>query len=152
MKKKDKAIVALLVVLIVALFIGGQYKSNRDEFTKERWENYQGNSRQIILKDFVDRTNVTGLTKDEIVEMLGAADDEAETFMIYFLGVPRGLFGTKPGGEDEFLYFHFEDGKVSQLEKVVTLGLPKESIYCTLGDIPDDGKFYPTGSEGGEAK
>ena len=97
LKKKDTIIAVLLVILIVILFVGGQYKSNREEFTKERWENYTGNSRQTILGDFVDRTSVAGLTKAEITEMLGTADDEAEDFMIYFLGMPRGLFGTKAG-------------------------------------------------------
>ena len=91
LKKKDTIIAVLLVILIVILFVGGQYKSNREEFTKERWENYTGNSRQTILGDFVDRASVAGLTKAEITEMLGTADDEAEDFMIYFLGMPRGL-------------------------------------------------------------
>lgn len=150
MKKKDTIIAALLVVLIVVLFIGGQYKANREEFTKERWEDYTGNSRQTILDDFIDRTNVAGLTKAELTEMLGAADDEAEDFMVYFLGMPRGLFGTKPEGEDEFLLFHFTDGKVSQLEKVTLAGLPKESSYRATAPLPEDGVIRPSGSQPGE--
>lgn len=153
MKKKDTAIAVLLVILIVVLFIGGQYKANREEFTKERWENYTGNSRQVILNDFVDRTNVAGLTKAEITEMLGAADDEGADFMVYFLGMPRGLFGTKIEGEDEFLLFRFTDGNVSQLEKVTLTGLPMESSY--RDSVPEDGIIRPSGSEpaeGGDAQ
>lgn len=149
LKKKDKAIAALLVVLIVALFFAGQYKSNREEFTKERWEAYVGNSRQMILDSFIDRTNVGGLTHAGVEELLGAADETAEEYMIYFLGMPRGLFGTKIEGEDEFLYFHFEDGEVVQLEKVTQAGLPKESGYRVVMEEapPEDGKFYPSGGK-----
>ena len=148
LKKKDTIIAVLLVILIVILFVGGQYKSNREEFIKERWENYTGNSRQTILGDFVDRTSVAGLTKAEITEMLGTADDEAEDFMIYFLGMPRGLFGTKAEGEDEFLLFRFTDGKVSQLEKVTLAGLPKESSYRISFSPPsEDGIIRPNGSQ-----
>ncbi len=148
LKKKDTIIAVLLVILIVILFVGGQYKSNREEFTKERWENYTGNSRQTILGDFVDRASVAGLTKAEITEMLGTADDEAEDFMIYFLGMPRGLFGTKAEGEDEFLLFRFTDGKVSQLEKVTLAGLPKGSSYRISFSPPsEDGIIRPNGSQ-----
>lgn len=152
MQKKDMMIAIMLVILIVVLFVGGQYKSNREEFTKERWENYEGNSRQTILNDFVDRTNVAGLTTAEIEEMLGAPDDAPEGYMIYFLGMPRGLFGTKIEGADEFLLFHFKDGKVSQLEKVTAESLPFESSYRSGGaSLPDNGVFYP-GGEGGSAQ
>lgn len=149
MKEKDKIIAILLGVLIIVLFVGGQYKSNREAFTKERWENYQGNSRQTILDSFIDRTNVGGLTKEEITEMLGVADEETEENLIYFLGRPRGLFGTKADSEDEFLLFTFEDGKVSQLEKVVAAELPKGNTYKPEAEPPSDGKFYPSGSKGG---
>lgn len=152
MQKKDTMIATMLVILIVVLFVGGQYKSNREKFTKERWENYEGNSRQTILADFVDRTNVAGLTEAEIEDMLGAPDDAPEGYMVYFLGMPRGLFGTKIEGTDEFLLFYFDDGKVSQLEKVTAENLPLESVYRSGGAaLPDDGVFYP-GGEGGDAQ
>ncbi len=68
--------------------------------------------------------------------------------MIYFLGIPRGLFGTKAEGEDEFLLFRFTDGKVSQLEKVTLAGLPKESSYRISFSPPsEDGIIRPNGSQ-----
>ena len=79
MKTKDKFIVVLLIALALALLIGGRMRANHQEFTKEKWENYTGNSRQLILDSFVDRTTVKGLTKDGVKELLTVGQEHWKT-------------------------------------------------------------------------
>lgn len=148
MKTKDKFIVVLLIALALALLIGGRMRANHQEFTKEKWENYTGNSRQLILDSFVDRTTVKGLTKDGVKELLGEPDEETENFMTYFLGMPRGFFGTKAEGEDEYLLFSFTDEKVSKLEKLGESFLPKESKFREIPQIGEGNVLYPEGKGG----
>ena len=144
LKTKDRIIAVLLVVLAVILFVGGQVKKNHEEFTKEKWENYEGNSRQTILDDFADRTNVNGMTLAEVKDMLGEPEEETETFLTYYLGMPIGLFGTKMEGETEYLVFHLEDGVVTNLEKTVADRLPEDSVYHPIYEEMEGSVFYPS--------
>lgn len=121
MKKKDKAIVAVLVVAIFFIFIGGLAKNEKETFSTDKWVNYTGDSRQLILDDFVNTNTVTGMTKDEVQATLGQADTKGETVWIYYVGVPQGLFDK--GEETEYLVFTFADGVVEQLENVTESNL-----------------------------
>lgn len=121
MKKKDKAIIVILVIAIVIIFIGGLAKNEKETFSTEKWVNYTGDSRQLILDDFVNTNTVTGMSKDEVQAMLGKADTTGENIWIYYVGVPQGFFDK--GEEAEYLVFTFADGVVEQLENVTESNL-----------------------------
>lgn len=117
MKKKDKLLLTFLGFLVIVAFIGGQMWNSYKNFTKEKWVNYEGNSRQAIAENFFDRTIINGLSVEELVEYLGEPDSKKEEELIYYLGIPKGLFVDKDG-EEEFLSFSLEDGKVTGVTKV----------------------------------
>ena len=148
LKMKDKIIVAILVVLAVVTFIGGRIHDSRTGFETEKWVNYEGNSRQLMLQDLVDRTRFVGMTRDEVKTDLGEAEEETEDFLIYYAGIPQGLFGTKPDVDVEYLVIEFSD---EEKKDVVTASgvmtdevLPKDSMFRVKGDAADGTVLKPT--------
>ncbi|MBM6829120.1 hypothetical protein H9X85_05385 [Anaerotignum lactatifermentans] len=121
MKTRDKAIMGILIAAIIVIFVGGLAKNEKEAFSTDKWVNYTGDSRQLILDDFVNKNTVTGMTKDEVQATLGKADTAGETVWIYYVGVPQGLFAK--GEEAEYLVFTFADGVVEQLENVTESNL-----------------------------
>lgn len=148
LKTKDKIIVGILLVLAVVVFIGGRIHATRTNFDSEKWINYEGNSRQLMIQNLVDRTRFVGMTRDEVVEKLGEAEEETEDYLIYYVGLPQGLFGTKPDVDDEYLVIEFtdEDNK----DKVTASGvmtdevLPKDSMFRVKGDGANGTMVKPT--------
>lgn len=114
MTKKDKLLLTFLGFLVVAAFVGGQVWNSHKTFSTEKWVNYEGNSRQTIVKNFLDRTIIEGLSAEELVGYLGEPDSQKEEEMIYYLGAPKGF----ADGEEEFLVFAFKDGKATGVAKV----------------------------------
>jgi len=148
LKFKDKIIVAILVVLAVVVFVGGRIHATRTNFDSEKWINYEGNSRQLMLQDLVDRTRFVGMTRAEVKEDLGEAEEETEDFLIYYAGIPQGLFGTQPDGEVEYLVIEFTD---EEKKDVVTASgvmiadlLPKDSQFRIIGETTDNTVLTPT--------
>ncbi|MCI5679616.1 MAG: hypothetical protein MR278_06545 [Bacteroidales bacterium] len=147
LKAKDKVIAILLIVLAIVVFVGGRYHDNNTGFTTEKWVAYQGNSRQLILQDLRDRTQFVGMTTEAVKELLGEPEEETETFLNYYVGIPQGLFGTKADGEKEYFVISLEDGKVTKTEVCTAGVLPKESIYRIIGDATEDAVLYPEGAK-----
>ncbi|WP_352399653.1 hypothetical protein [Anaerotignum sp.] len=125
MNKKDKLLLAFLGFLVVAAFGGGLIWNNSKTFTTEKWVNYEDNSRQAIVKNFLDRTVIDGLPEEELIGYLGVPDDKKGEDFIYYLGEPKGLFGSKDG-EEEYLIFTFADGKAVDVKKVLATALALE--------------------------
>ena len=148
LKGKDKVIAIALVVLAVVVFIGGRIHATRTGFDSEKWINYQANDRQLMIQNLVDRTRFVGMTRDEVVEKLGEAEDAQEEFLIYYVGLPQGLFGTKPDADAEYLVIEFgdEDNKDKVTASGVMTGdvLPKESTFRIMGDATDNTVLVPT--------
>ena len=148
LKARDKIIVGILVVLAVAVFIGGRVHATRTNFDSEKWINYEGNSRQLMIQNLVDRTRFVGMTRDEVIEKLGEAEEETEEYLIYYVGLPQGLFGTKPDVDDEYLVIEFTDEE--NKDKVTASGvmtdevLPKDSMFRVKGDAADGTVVKPT--------
>ena len=117
MEKRDKLLLTFLGLLVVAAFVGGQIWNSHKNFTKEKWMKYHENSRQFIVQNFLDRTVINGITEEQLLEYLGAADMENEQEMIYYLGKPAGLFADGDG-EEELLVVTFEEGKATGVAKV----------------------------------
>ncbi|MDD3393558.1 MAG: hypothetical protein PHG19_02800 [Anaerotignum sp.] len=125
MNKKDKLLLTFLGFLVVVAFIGGQLWNSQKTYTKEKWVNYEGNSRQAIVNNFLDRTVIEGISEEELISYLGEPESKNEEKIIYYLGVPKGLFGDKDG-EEELLVFTFQDGKATGLTKVPATDLALE--------------------------
>lgn len=117
MNKKDKLLLTFLGFLVIVAFIGGQMWNSYKNFSKEKWANYEGNSRQAIVNNFLDRTIIEGITEQELLEYLGEPDSRKEGELTYYLGTPRGLFGDKDGTEEQ-LIFTFQDGKATGVARV----------------------------------
>lgn len=151
LKMKDKIIVAVLVVLAVAVFVGGRFHDNNTGFETAKWVEYEGNSRQLMLQDLVDRTRFVGMKRDEVKELLGEAEDEQEAFLIYYAGRPQGLFGTKADADEEYLVIEFTDENekdVVTASGVMTADvLPKDSMFRVKGDATDHTVLTPTEKE-----
>lgn len=148
LKAKDKVIVTILVILAVVVFIGGRIHDTRTGFDSEKWIEYQGNDRQLMIQNLVDRTRFVGMTREEVKEDLGEAEEETEDFLIYYVGMPQGLFGTKPDGEVEYLVIEFTD---KDKKDVVTASgvmtadvLPKDSMFRIIGEATDNTVLTPT--------
>ncbi|WMI81323.1 hypothetical protein [Anaerotignum sp. MB30-C6] len=118
MNKKDKLLLVFLGFCVVVAFVGGQVLNSRKAFTTEKWVNYEGNSRQAIVKDFLDRNIIEGLSEEELVGYLGEPNEKREEALLYYLGTPKGFFGINKDGEEEYLIFHFEDGKAKGFKRV----------------------------------
>ena len=148
LKGKDKVIAIALVVLAVVVFIGGRVYATRTSFDSEKWINYQANDRQLMIQNLVDRTRFVGMTRDEVIAELGEAEDAQEDFLIYYVGLPQGLFGTKPDADVEYLVIEFtdEDKKDVVTASGVMTGdvLPKESTFRIMGDATDNTVLTPT--------
>ena len=151
LKAKDKIIVTILVILAVVVFIGGRMHDTKTSFETEKWINYEGNSRQLMLQDLVDRTRFVGMTRAEVKTDLGEAEEETEDFLIYYAGIPQGLFGTKPDTDPEYLVIEFTDEDDKDLvtaSGVMTADvLPKDSMYRIKGDATDSTVLTPTEEE-----
>jgi len=151
LKAKDKIIVTILVILAVVVFIGGRMHDTKTSFDTEKWINYEGNSRQLMLQDLVDRTRFVGMTRAEVKTDLGEAEEETEDFLIYYAGIPQGLFGTKPDTDPEYLVIEFTDE--DDKDKVTASGvmtadvLPKDSEFRIKGDATDSTVLTPTEEE-----
>lgn len=144
MKTKDKAIVGILVVLIVVLLGNHLINGEKEKFTTEKWINYSGDSRQVILEDFINRTSVTGMTKEELHDLLGDADTAGMDTWIYYVGVPQGMFAK--GEEAEYLVFTFDDEElVEKLENVTQSNLApyKEKALANPQPVEEEPKIDP---------
>lgn len=151
LKMKDKIIVAILVVLAVVVFVGGRMHDTKTGFETEKWVAYEGNSRQLMLQDLVDRTRFVGMDRTEVKELLGEAEEEQDTFLIYYAGIPQGMFGTKPDTDPEYLVIEFTDEEDKDLvtaSGVMTADvLPKDSTFRIIGDATDSTVLTPTEEE-----
>lgn len=143
LKRKDQVIVVLLIVLAVVVFIGGRNHDNNVTFTTEKWVSAVGNDRQKILQNLRDRTQFVGMKTEEVKELLGEPEEETETFLNYYVGIPQGLFGTKVDTEEEYFLLTLEDDIIVKTEVVIPDLLPKESMYRVIGEATEDAMLYP---------
>ena len=136
LKTRDKIIVVVLVIVALAVFFGGRYRDNHTHFTTEKWVSAVGNDRQKIVQNLLDRTVFPGMTKAEVKELLGEPEEETDTFLTYYLGIPQGIFGTSVDGEKEYLLISLDaDGKATAAEVMTGKVLPKEPMSNELADI-----------------
>jgi len=84
------------------------------------------------------------MTKAEVKELLGEPEEETDTFLTYYLGIPQGIFGTSVDGEKEYLLISLDaDGKATAAEVMTGKVLPKESKFRIIGENTDDAVVHP---------
>ncbi|MBP3629504.1 MAG: hypothetical protein J6I95_08555, partial [Anaerotignum sp.] len=78
-------------------------------------------------------------------------EEEQDAFLIYYAGIPQGMFGTKPDTDPEYLVIEFTDEE--DKDKVTASGvmtadvLPKDSTFRIKGDATDSTVLTPTEKE-----
>ena len=85
------------------------------------------------------------MTEAEVKELLGEPEEEADTFLTYYLGIPQGIFGTSVDGEKEYLLISLDaDGKATAAEVMTGKVLPKESKFRIISENTDDAVYFTT--------
>lgn len=91
------AIIAMIGILIS--FIHYQ----RTYFTVEKWNTYSWNERQLLIKSFLKQYDLTQITKDEIIDLLGydtaygndyAIPNKTEDNLVYDFGLQKNAKAT----------------------------------------------------------
>lgn len=85
--------VVLAAVILGVVFLGVKYKCEHT-FTTSRWLNYP-EERVKVVDDLFRKYELVGLTKDQVVGLLGPETENAyfkePGNMVYYLGPERGL-------------------------------------------------------------
>ena len=98
------------VALIFTFIIVITHYPQRD-FDKTQWKNNR-EMRYEYADDLVDNRKLIGLTKAEILELLGKPDEERKDQITYYIGFsPRHFLGIDP----DLLEIEFEDGKAKRV-------------------------------------
>lgn len=45
--------------------------SPEEKFTREKWDSYSWNDRQLLISNFLDKNEIVGLNRDDIIALLG---------------------------------------------------------------------------------
>ena len=112
MNKRVKNIKKIKVFFIIAaaavVFVLHEYKHT---FTVEKWLN--SDIRVDMVDDMLEKYDLHGLTKKEIISLLGDETQDAyfkeDNNMVYWLGPERGLISI----DSEWLVIVFENGIVA---------------------------------------
>ena len=117
------ASVLVYVVISVGIYISANayFKS----FTPQKWMEYE-DQRWLMLEDMAEETDFRGMTREEVVEILGEpttpyAAPESEDEIEYFVG-SLSIYPT-------MLTFVFEDGRVCEIYEYTESRSNGESLY-----------------------
>lgn len=98
----NKGILCFLIVIVLALFISC---SKHENFTPNKWLSYSWNNRQFLVEDFLDNYSIIGMSRTEIVGLLGEETSEdpamsgysisyaSEDNLVYAFGEKHGAKG-----------------------------------------------------------
>ena len=123
MKKRTKIFLTVLAVFLLIVVIMGSIfcirliesrKKFKEEvsFTIEKWQNVPENLKLYTAEDFLEKYEVVGMQRDEIISYLGESDELLgyETpkgkYLSYYCGCPK--YSIDPYA----LVFELEDGVV----------------------------------------
>ncbi|MFB0919488.1 MAG: hypothetical protein QMB62_01190 [Oscillospiraceae bacterium] len=109
-----------VIFTIIAVIIGVsviKYEV-RHEYSPSKWAKSPSHRIEIV-NDMLSETEMKGMTKAQVIALLGKESDsnanDTEDTMTYYLGVERGLTS-----DSEWLKIYFTDGRVSNYK--VTFG------------------------------
>lgn len=78
-------------------------------FTPQKWEVADDNMRGRLIDSFIEQYDIIGYEKEGVEALLGAADDEDDVSMHYYLGEYRSFIAIDP-----FIYYiELEDNTVT---------------------------------------
>ena len=92
--KKSKNIIIVLICIIICGF-GLRGKINGEKFDSERWKTADLNSennwslRWDMMNSLRNNYDLMGMTKDEIIELLGKPESQSQTEFSYYLGMAK---------------------------------------------------------------
>lgn len=108
---KKKLILVMVPVFILAL---GVFESTwTNSFTVRKWSS-DPEHRTRIVDDFLNDYELDGMSKKEVIDLLGKSDNDAGYFnaenrLVYYLGPERGLISI----DSEWLIIDFANDIVS---------------------------------------
>jgi hypothetical protein len=123
-----RAVIAVIVLLAAAAALLSAFlivRYNRTHFTVEKWNAYEWNDRQLLVKSFLRQYDLTQMTRDDIVALLGeetyeyynrqyVIPNDTPDNLVYDFGEVKGRFG---GGRNITLIIEFkQNGNVSHYE------------------------------------
>ena len=114
--------IALSLIILVGSFVGtNAYFKEYSKWTKEKWENASDdhNYRGLLINSFIEQYNLTGFTKQQVLELLGNPDSKNNSttdnsdLWIYNLGTYEDFIDPTT-----FEISFDEDEKVTSFTKV----------------------------------
>ena len=116
LKRINYTALAVVVALAAACVMGVFVIRERHRFTREKWIEEPEN-RTRIVDDLLADHELPGMTRAEVLDLLGDHDNEAGYFaqegrMVYWLGPERGLFSI----DSEWLILDFDGDVVTGCE------------------------------------
>lgn len=108
--KMKKGCVVYAVVSAWAVYTAAKYHYTHT-FSQKAW--LKTEKRAYMAEDMMKKYSLEGMTKDEVISLLGE-DTESEYFkekgnLVYWLGWERGFISI----DSEWLVIDFKDGRVS---------------------------------------
>lgn len=118
MKIKKYILPVILIILVGGLLCCGMLYKWSHTFTSEKWITAP-DQRGLIVNDLLREYSLIGMTEDEIIDLLGANDNDRGYYLkedrfVYFLGLEGQLFKI----DDQWLCIDFIDGIVSDYSVV----------------------------------
>ena len=73
----ERVVIAFAVVIVIATSAVMLYYNRMDKykFTVEKWNEYEWNDRQLLIEDFLKQYDINGMTRSEIIRLLGEEPD-----------------------------------------------------------------------------
>jgi len=118
----------VIAILSYAFLTFGTYYSvdcYLNDFTPEKWEKYP-NERYHMLENMTKEINFLGMTKEEVIEILGEPNQPyADTYNADLIDYYVGSFSIDP----TMITFVFKDNKVVEVYQYTEFRLTNESLY-----------------------
>ena len=119
------SVVSIFIYAIISLGTLYTVNSYLSDFTQEKWKKYPS-ERHHMLKDMTDEINFIGMSKENVIEILGEqyylyADADGADVIDYFVG----SFVIDP----TMITFVFEDNKVTEVYEYTEFRSSKKPLY-----------------------
>jgi hypothetical protein len=81
---KRISLITVITIFFLSLFLLYSHQENKYEFTVEKWNSYEWNDRQLLIKDFLKQYNLYEMTRSDIIQLLGDEPDFYKDYAIKF--------------------------------------------------------------------
>ena len=100
-------VLALVIALSASLLALRSHRISKYRFTIEKWNAYEWNDKQLLIRDFLKQYDLREMSKPEIIAILGAEPDfykdysiryKTENNLVYDFGAEIGGWFFTPSG------------------------------------------------------